>query len=318
MKKAFTLIELLVVIAIIAILAAILFPVFAQAKAAAKKTADLSNTKQIGTAVQIYLNDSDDTYPSAYYYINNLNSSGGYAHWSGVLQPYVKNTDMFVSPIDELRGMAPTNFVGDNRGQGAPSGQTSQNPVLDNQVPRLSYVGNAALMPRKRKDIDPANVVSATAVDGVSQTILVGPLTSIPACINDTSAASGVAFKSHRPANAFLRPNLAPFVGESVADLTADSYYYAITVDQAKTALSSCRANSALGLSHIVYSAPYRFGGSDQKPAEGGANYTFADSSARYLSLPATLNVQNYRWGKANYGAGGKPVLDQVSGNQVQ
>lgn len=66
MKRAFTLIELLVVIAIIAILAAILFPVFAQAKAAAKATASLSNAKQIGTALQIYLGDSDDVYPVPY------------------------------------------------------------------------------------------------------------------------------------------------------------------------------------------------------------------------------------------------------------
>jgi len=62
---AFTLIELLVVIAIIAILAAILFPVFAQAKAAAKKTQDLSNLKQIGLAIQIYANDNDDALPMA-------------------------------------------------------------------------------------------------------------------------------------------------------------------------------------------------------------------------------------------------------------
>lgn len=62
MKRAFTLIELLVVIAIIAILAAILFPVFAQAKAAAKKTACLSNTKQIAIGAQLYALDYDDYY----------------------------------------------------------------------------------------------------------------------------------------------------------------------------------------------------------------------------------------------------------------
>src|SRR5476649_474470 len=64
-SKAFTLIELLVVIAIIAILAAILFPVFAQAKAAAKSVACLSNTKQIGLATQIYIGDSDSVYPQS-------------------------------------------------------------------------------------------------------------------------------------------------------------------------------------------------------------------------------------------------------------
>jgi prepilin-type N-terminal cleavage/methylation domain-containing protein len=65
LSKAFTLIELLVVIAIIAILAAILFPVFARAKEAAKKTADLANLKQIATAVQIYISDTDDVLPLA-------------------------------------------------------------------------------------------------------------------------------------------------------------------------------------------------------------------------------------------------------------
>lgn len=75
MKKAFTLIELLVVIAIIAILAAILFPVFAQAKVAAKKTSCLSNVKQMATAAQLYLGDNDDSYP-----INSYNSPSGFTY----------------------------------------------------------------------------------------------------------------------------------------------------------------------------------------------------------------------------------------------
>lgn len=72
-RRAFTLIELLVVIAIIAILAAILFPVFAQAKSAAKKISCLSNVKQMATAAQLYLGDYDDTYP-----INSMSEPSGF------------------------------------------------------------------------------------------------------------------------------------------------------------------------------------------------------------------------------------------------
>lgn len=99
-KKAFTLIELLVVIAIIAILAAILFPVFAQAKLAAKKTSDLSNLKQIGTAEQIYLADYDDVYHPPAFYVDPGNNPlpGGAILWYSLLMPYTKNAQLFKSP----------------------------------------------------------------------------------------------------------------------------------------------------------------------------------------------------------------------------
>jgi len=99
--RAFTLIELLVVIAIIAILAAILFPVFARAKAAAKNTQCLSNGKQIGVAVKIYLSDYDDTMPLFYAY-NSVPPAGAAGH-KGVevlLFPYTKSKDIFRSPWD--------------------------------------------------------------------------------------------------------------------------------------------------------------------------------------------------------------------------
>ncbi|CAN5431331.1 hypothetical protein BH11ARM2_BH11ARM2_08960 [soil metagenome] len=89
-QKAFTLIELLVVIAIIAILAAILFPVFAQAKAAAKKTATLSNEKQVSLGIMMYMGDSDDTYPMDQYY-----QGPDQVRWFDSVYPYIKNGTKF-------------------------------------------------------------------------------------------------------------------------------------------------------------------------------------------------------------------------------
>jgi len=91
MKKAFTLIELLVVIAIIAILAAILFPVFAQAKQAAKKTADLSNQKQIGLGVMMYSADADDYFPRGGYAKDPNQSNQFWYSWRELTMPYIKN-----------------------------------------------------------------------------------------------------------------------------------------------------------------------------------------------------------------------------------
>ena len=111
MKKGFTLIELLVVIAIIAILAAILFPVFAQAREKARQTSCLSNMKQIGTAFQLYVDDYDETTPG----IAGWNFGGGgargymqtnmYCHPTATLYSYVKNSNIFVCPSAPNRNM---------------------------------------------------------------------------------------------------------------------------------------------------------------------------------------------------------------------
>jgi prepilin-type N-terminal cleavage/methylation domain-containing protein/prepilin-type processing-associated H-X9-DG protein len=98
-NKAFTLIELLVVIAIIAILAAILFPVFAQARDSANQTRCLCNAKQIGTAVMTYFSDYDDIYPMAY----TLPDGATDAQWETYgyfanLAPYFKSKDVLRCP----------------------------------------------------------------------------------------------------------------------------------------------------------------------------------------------------------------------------
>ena len=125
-KKGFTLIELLVVIAIIAILAAILFPVFAQAREKARQTSCLSNTKQIGTALQLYCDDYDETLAPIlapegtsqftelgenpqHWMISVTNIAGGSGQgqrsktWANCIFPYLKNINMLRCPSSRGR-----------------------------------------------------------------------------------------------------------------------------------------------------------------------------------------------------------------------
>lgn len=101
-KSGFTLIELLVVIAIIAILAAILFPVFAQAREKARGASCLSNTKQQGLAVLMYTQDYDETFPLTTLY--DFGPESQVSQWIPRVAPYIKNTDIFWCPSDSTSG----------------------------------------------------------------------------------------------------------------------------------------------------------------------------------------------------------------------
>jgi prepilin-type N-terminal cleavage/methylation domain-containing protein/prepilin-type processing-associated H-X9-DG protein len=94
--KAFTLIELLVVIAIIAIMAAILFPVFAQAREKARQSACLSNVKQLGLGVAMYAQDHDDFMP--YNYAYTWPGQRELYYWQDLCRPYVKNEAVYSCP----------------------------------------------------------------------------------------------------------------------------------------------------------------------------------------------------------------------------
>lgn len=126
MKRAFTLIELLVVIAIIAILAAILFPVFAQAKAAAKKTACLSNQKQVGLGLTMYIGDYDDRYPQSEYGTDGL-------QWYSSVYPYMKSdgANVKLGTVDRYYG----------------NGGVFKCPEFPNQIQGQHYGVHQDLMP---------------------------------------------------------------------------------------------------------------------------------------------------------------------------
>jgi len=97
-RRGFTLIELLVVIAIIAILAAILFPVFARAREKARQTSCLSNLKQIGLGIEMYVGDYDERYPISGGYLGSAEVPRGYFIFA--IEPYVNNDQIWECPSD--------------------------------------------------------------------------------------------------------------------------------------------------------------------------------------------------------------------------
>src|SRR5205809_1822128 len=101
-KSGFTLIELLVVIAVIAIIAAILFPVFAQARERARMSACASNMKQIGTALMMYTQDYDETFPCIRFHEWSAEKGKFCYVWKNALRPYLKSLDVFGCPSNPL------------------------------------------------------------------------------------------------------------------------------------------------------------------------------------------------------------------------
>lgn len=203
MRKAFTLIELLVVIAIIAILAAILFPVFAKAKVAAKKTSALSNQKQISLGLIMYMGDWDDYYPRQdscapksslnpvlnsntfnypgtgctaapfYYRVNHFS-------WQKYVVPYVKNNDIYMHP---LREKDPTNWNTNGQIFGSFAlnlGLTGAWDTNAGQSPNKAFGNRVSFTGGNQSGVpDPAQA-------GILMEYPVGGLSAIPTMTDDT------------------------------------------------------------------------------------------------------------------------------------
>lgn len=151
-RRAFTLIELLVGIAIVAILAALLFPVFASAREAARRTTCLSNLRQIGQAVQQYLVDSDGMLPPP----RLVAPRHG---WPALIQPYIKNWDIFRCP-----NMQPATAAG--RSVWTPP----INPANAGQWP--GYGWNADYLAPARPDCSDFNIGFSMAGTPISESIV--------------------------------------------------------------------------------------------------------------------------------------------------
>ena len=161
----FTLIELLVVIAIIAILAAILFPVFARARENARRTSCLSNLKQIGLGLLQYTQDYDEQNSRSWFVNSGASSATGSYKWMDAIFPYVKNEQLFNCPSHTLPvTIAPSTSVFD-------SYKFRDGTKWGSYAANVTYFGEGAINPFLARALSSWEVPSTTiyAVEGVGR-----------------------------------------------------------------------------------------------------------------------------------------------------
>ncbi|MEP6754602.1 MAG: prepilin-type N-terminal cleavage/methylation domain-containing protein [Chthonomonadales bacterium] len=269
-RRAFTLIELLVVIAIIAILAAILFPVFAQAREKARSISCLSNMKQLGLSLNMYGQDNDGTLMQTSWEVGKLKAK---IHWSWIVQPYVKNLQIFVCPSD-AHPVVPLNRL-------CGPGDTIGVSLCDEQAPKFSYINNYNAMPAH--DWLPPNEAQ---FDKPSQLIILGERRNN---MNDPAMTLIGQWKGVSP---FVATSSSHGTGSGSGQVCPGDTYRFVTYQDILTGLLPSNSNDNPEIVRVQFDRHTQ-----------GANYSFFDGHAKWFRVEATFNPTNFQWGDTWYPA---------------
>jgi prepilin-type N-terminal cleavage/methylation domain-containing protein/prepilin-type processing-associated H-X9-DG protein len=254
-RRGFTLIELLVVIAIIAILAAILFPVFAQAREKARAISCLSNMKQIGTALMMYVQDYDEQFPSGskLAFPNGPANPNPYVYgegWGGQIYPYSKNAQILKCPDDSTSSL------------------NAQNGVEALYPNSYIFNRNIAQSPSDASLNAPANTVGLAEVKNVQADVTaadeVGTSTKFPAQFS--SAGDGLIY-------------LGSAIGTSTSAIQGASTQGLAVYETGTMGGYSCTGVGKAAFNCNLYDPANGYQGRHT----AGANYFLADGHAKYL-----------------------------------
>jgi prepilin-type N-terminal cleavage/methylation domain-containing protein/prepilin-type processing-associated H-X9-DG protein len=267
-RSAFTLIELLVVIAIIAILAAILFPVFAQAREKARQTSCLSNMRQLGTAMNMYAQDYDGMLMQTSWELGSFKAK---VHWSWMVQPYVKNFQIFVCPSDTTPVKPLNRLCG--------AGDTVGVTLCDAQAPLFSYINNYNAIPAH--DWLPVN---EAAFEKPASLIVLGERRNN---LNDPARTLIGQWKGTSP---FIATSNTHGTGNMSGQICpGDSYRFA-TLDDVLKGLLPSNSNDNPEIVRVKFDRH-----------SDGSNYSFYDGHAKWFRLEQTFDPNNWLWGDRWY-----------------